>query len=283
MKYVVALLLVGFSLVMPVMASETVLELNNGEYEIPAILHLPSTKQPAPAVLLLHGSASHKNEVGNLYLRLAAQLGEAGIASIRIDFAGTGDSPVSYQKYTLKSAVNDATVALNYLRKLEGVDQSKLGVVGFSQGGLIAQLLLAEQTDITAFVAWSSVAANGIGPFASMFEQHYLNAKANGFVTQHYEWRGPLEISLAWFEQVKTQQSLSKMANFKGALLAIAGSQDRVVIPTSATRLINASNADPARAVVIKGASHIFNVLDPDANQDEQLLSITVDWFKDTL
>lgn len=283
MKYILRLTLCWLGFSTPVFAGETALDLSNSEYPIPAIFNLPVSDNPVPAVLLLHGSASHKNEVGNLYQRLAGLLAEAGIASIRIDFAGTGDSPVSYRKYSLESAVGDATVALDYLRGLQAVDKSKLGVVGFSQGGLIAQLLLAEQPDIGVFVAWSSVAANGIGPFADMFEQHYLNAKANGFITQHYEWREPLEISLEWFDQVKSQQSLSKMAYFTGALLAIAGSQDKVVIPESATRLIDASNADPARAVVIKGASHIFNVLDPDANQDEQLLSITVDWLKDTL
>jgi len=43
-----------------------------------------------PAVLLLHGFASSKDEVGNMYAREAKALAEKGIASLRIDFAGFG-------------------------------------------------------------------------------------------------------------------------------------------------------------------------------------------------
>ena len=261
----------------------TPLMLDNGEYEIPAIMTSPEGKAVVPGVILLHGSASHKNEVGDLYLRLAEQLANNGIASIRIDFAGTGDSPVDYTHYTLKTAVRDAEVALAFLRSQPQVDDHRLGVVGFSQGGLIAQLLLAQQPGIKSFVAWSSVASDGIGPFADMFETLYMKAKREGQVEQQFAWRPPLTISYEWFEQVMANQSLSGMAEYTGSVLAIAGSNDTVVPPAAATRLIVASGSDVARAVIIKGADHIFNVLDENANQDEQLLEVTTEWFTEAL
>lgn len=264
-------------------ALSTPLMLDNGEYEIPAIMTSPEGTAVVPGVILLHGSASHKNEVGDLYLRLAEQLANNGIASIRIDFAGTGDSPVDYTHYTLKTAVRDAEVALAFLRSQPQVDDHRIGVVGFSQGGLIAQLLLAQQPGIKSFVAWSSVASDGIGPFADMFETLYMTAKREGQVEQQFAWRPPLSISYEWFEQVMANQSLSGMAEYTGSVLAIAGSNDTVVPPTAATRLIVASGSDVARAVIIKGADHIFNVLDENANQDEQLLEMTTEWFAEAL
>lgn len=261
----------------------TPLMLDNGAYEIPAIMTSPEGTVVVPGVILLHGSASHKNEVGDLYLRLAEQLANNGIASIRIDFAGTGDSPVDYTHYTLKTAVRDAEVALAFLRSQPQVDDHRIGVVGFSQGGLIAQLLLAQQPGIKSFVAWSSVASDGIGPFADMFETLYMTAKREGQVEQQFAWRPPLSISYEWFEQVMANQSLSGMAEYTGSVLAIAGSNDTVVPPTAATRLIVASGSDVARAVIIKGADHIFNVLDENANQDEQLLEMTTEWFAEAL
>ena len=261
----------------------TPLMLDNGAYEIPAIMTSPEGTVVVPGVILLHGSASHKNEVGDLYLRLAEQLANNGIASIRIDFAGTGDSPVDYTHYTLKTAVRDAEVALAFLRSQPQVDDHRIGVVGFSQGGLIAQLLLAQQPGIKSFVAWSSVASDGIGPFADMFETLYMTAKREGQVEQQFAWRPPLSISYEWFEQVMANQSLSGMAEYTGSVLAIAGSNDTVVPPTAATRLIVASGSDVARAVIIKGADHIFNVLDENVNQDEQLLEMTTEWFAEAL
>ncbi len=264
-------------------ALSTPLMLDNGEYEIPAIMTSPEGRALVPGVILLHGSASHKNEVGDLYLRLAEQLANNGIASIRIDFAGTGDSPVDYTHYTLKTAVRDAEVALAFLRSQPQVDDHRIGVVGFSQGGLIAQLLLAQQPGIKSFVAWSSVASDGIGPFADMFETLYMTAKREGQVEQQFAWRPPLSVSYEWFEQVMANQSLSGMAEYTGSVLAIAGSNDTVVPPTAATKLIVASGSDVARAVIIKGADHIFNVLDENANQDEQLLEMTTEWFAEAL
>lgn len=265
------------------MGTESSLKLSNGEYDIPAIINLPASVNPVPAVVLLHGTASHKNEVGNLYARLAAALADQGIASVRIDFAGTGDSPVSYRKYTLESAVRDAGVALHYLQQQSGVDPQRIGIVGFSQGGLIAQLLIAKQPEFSSFVAWSSVASDGVSAFRPMFESMYQQALEQGYVTQQYSWRAPLEISLEWFEQVKANRSLTNMASYKGALLAIAGSADDVVPAENALRLIDATQAYPAQAVVIKNASHIFNVLDDKAGEDEQLLELTTQWFAKTL
>ena len=57
---------------------------------IQGILCEPEAESPLPAVLMLHGFASQKDEVGNMYKRLAAALGEQGIASLRIDFRGWG-------------------------------------------------------------------------------------------------------------------------------------------------------------------------------------------------
>ena len=264
-------------------AGETSLRLNNGEYEIPAIVNLPDSEQAVPAVVLLHGTASHKNEVGNLYARLAEALANIGIGSIRIDFAGTGDSEVSYRHYTLESAVRDATAALNYMQAQPQVNDEKLGVVGFSQGGLIAQLLIAQSPVFDSFVAWSSVASDGVSAFRPMFDSMYQKAKQQGYVTQEYTWRAPLDISLEWFEQVKANKSLTNMATYNGALLAIAGSADKVVPAENALRLIEATSANPAQAVIIKDASHIFNVLNEQAAEDEQLLQLTVQWFAQTL
>lgn len=266
-----------------VLASESSLQLNNGQYNIPAIINLPDTDKPVPAVVLLHGTASNKNEVGNLYARLAAALVKVGIGSIRIDFAGTGDSSVSYRQYTLQSAVRDANVALDFLQQQKQVDSQQLGIVGFSQGGLIAQLLIAESPVFNSFVAWSSVANDGVSAFGPMFDSLYQQAKQQGYVTQQYSWRAPLDISLEWFEQIKANKSLTNMADYQGALLAIAGSADQVVPSENALRLVEATKAYPAQAIIIKDASHIFNVLNEQAGEDEQLLQLTVRWFTQTL
>lgn len=110
-----------------------------GDHYIPGILTLPTTggNQKVTAVLMLHGWASNKNEVGDMYKRLASQLANQGIASLRIDFAGSGDSTQEYSENNLDLSIADSQKALTYLLTHSKIDCKKVGILGFSQGGTI--------------------------------------------------------------------------------------------------------------------------------------------------
>lgn len=273
---------------------EQSLSIDNGSYKIPAILVMPKQKsnKPFPVVVMLHGTASQKNEVGGLYQRLAVYLAEVGIASVRIDFAGTGDSPVDYRFYNLTSAQRDVTSTLDYLVAQPNIDAQRISLVGFSQGGLIAQLVAAKDSRIKSLVAWSSVGGNGTGIFQSFFDSYYAEAKANGFAVVKFPWRAqPLNFGLQWFEEIKTNTSLDDFKNYHGKLLAIAGTADTLVPYDSSIQLINHASTTNAELHLIKGADHMFNVLGSatanglaeDQSTAESVLSITTYWLERNL
>jgi len=280
MRALVGLLLAMCASVVLARPAERRLDLDNGEYRIPALYQAAECAAArCPAVLLLHGTGSHKNEVGDLYLRLAGLLADAGIASLRIDFAGTGDSPVDYRHYTLESAQRDARTALGWLRGDPGIDVQRLAVLGFSQGGLIAQLVVAHDPSIAALVTWSTPAGDGVATLRDLYAQYHAQAERDGYVRIEFGWRAPLDFSRDWFRQVEAQTSLSDMRAFHGALLAIAGSDDDVVAPDNSQRLLAASGTDRGEMLLIKGADHIYRSLDPDAPQAGMLLMATRDWL----
>lgn len=273
--------------------SEQALMIDNGDYKIPGILVSPKNKdgKKVPVMLLLHGTASQKNEVGDLYQRLAVQLANAGYASLRIDFAGLGDSPVDHRFYSLTSAQRDVETALDFLAARSDIDTQRMGLVGFSQGGLIAQLVAAQDTRIQTLVTWSSAVSTGqdTGAFNAFFEQYYAEAKANGFAVVKFPWRAqPLNFGLQWFDEIKINDSLQQMKTYKGKLLAVAGSVDPVVPYTSSIKLIDAVSSGDAELIVIKGADHVFNVLGPNGLAEDQaiaeeLLTTTVGWIQRNL
>ena len=134
--------------------------------------------------------------------------------------------------------------------------------MGFSQGGLIAQLVAAKDSRIKSLVAWSSVGGNGTGVFQFFFDEYYAEAKANGFAVVKFPWRSaPLNFGLQWFEEIKANSSLDNFKNYHGNLLAIAGTADTLVPYDSSIQLINHVGTTNAELHLIKGADHMFNVL----------------------
>ena len=71
---------------------EKLITIYNTEYAIPAVFSYSQKHEKMPAVILCHGTGSQKNEVGNLFAEMSKRLLNIGIASIRLDYAGCGDS-----------------------------------------------------------------------------------------------------------------------------------------------------------------------------------------------
>lgn len=255
------------------------ISITNGKYDIPCILSLPKTDDLYPALLMLHGTGTHKNEVGNLYEKLADLLDQKGIASLRIDFSGCGDSKNSDLSYSLSSALNDAQYALNYLKKNQHIDTTRIDVIGFSQGALIAQMLVIEESDLKTLVAWAPAVGDGIKPMENFFNSYYEEAVKNKHAVINYGWRTDSRVNLKWFEELKKQKTLTNIKNYTGNVLAIAGTKDDVLPYDNINKLINASGSENAQAILIKGADHIFNVFDQNKKQSDELLRLTTDWL----
>jgi alpha-beta hydrolase superfamily lysophospholipase len=106
-------------------------------------------------VLLYHGWTGKMDEVGDLYKRLAHQLGEAGIASLRIDFRGEGERNGHRLTSTFATRIADGEAALAFVQK--ELPKAKVGIVGFSLGGATALAVTGRNaTKITSLVLWSS-------------------------------------------------------------------------------------------------------------------------------
>jgi len=278
-------------IVMPAYAaSEQELSIKGEHYQIPAVLTLPDLKseKPLPVVIMLHGTASNKNEVGNLFKRLAEKLAKQNVASIRFDFAGSGESIVDYKVYDLKSAVNDVINVHQYIQQQKQLEHKSIHLLGFSQGGLIAQLASVNSAlPVTSMVTWSSVAGDGIGSFQPFFDQYEQESIDNGFAAIKYPWLNkPLNFSHQWFEQIRNNTSLTQLIAYQGALLAIAGDADKTVPWQNSLSLIKGAKQAQTSLYLIKNANHIFNVLaensaelNSDQSLAEELLAITAHYF----
>ena len=275
------LLLVVSMLSLPVQAEEY------QEYQvtlaqgIQGIVNEPQAEGQTPAVLLLHGFASQKDEVGDMYKRLAAALGSQGIASLRIDFRGWGESAGQMVESSIQGQIEDAAAAYQYLTQLKFVDPARIGVVGFSLGGGIAIVSAAQHPEwYASMVVWSSVGDFYADFLASLGQENFEKAEQDGQVTIDLGWR-EVTLGAEFFKSLKLYELKQEISKYAGAFLAIAGTEDFSVAYVDG--YLSAAQGSPKEKFVIEGTDHIFGVLGEDQTTANSVIERTVQWFKDTL
>jgi uncharacterized protein len=141
-----------------------------GDATLVGQLSLPQGSGPHPAAVLVAGSGAQDRDglnpdlPGYLPLRwLAEHLSGAGFAVLRWDERGVGASTGDHATATTADLAADVEAGLAFLRGHPGVDPRRVGVIGHSEGGVIAARVAARATDATAFVV--SLAAPAV-PYA---------------------------------------------------------------------------------------------------------------------
>lgn len=264
--------------------TETVVSIDAGDHMIPATICMPNGEGPFPAVVMLHGTASSRNEAGNGYKMAAPVLAEKyGVATIRIDFMGNGESTADYKDYNFASAIGDAVKAAQTIGEQKNVDAARIGVMGWSQGGTIALLACARHPEIfKSIVTWAGAPDMRLDGFFS--EANYEEAKKNGYFVMNFDWRSSLNVGLQWCEDVMNTDVLGEFAAFTGPVLAIAGSNDTTVDPTWSTKIAETSKNEKSSVYFIEGMDHTFNVFsEPDFASLNKAIELTGTFFADTL
>jgi uncharacterized protein len=267
----------------PACCVERQVEIQANGYTIPGTFTTPragGAHAHYPTVLLLHGTASQRNEVGDMYLRLAQKLGAFGYASLRIDFAGSGDSRLPQTAFTYTEEVSDAKTALTWLSHNRRVDADALGLVGFSQGGRVAATVAGTDPRVKAVATWSTWVEDGSTAYLLYGPDAYHEAQLHGQVTVDLGFR-TWTFSLEFFDSIKNSHPLQDIANYHGPLLGIDGSED-VLWPQTKDELYAAGSYDETLHVV-PGADHIYHVLDADQTQAEDVMNTTAAWFSQKL
>ena len=256
-------------------------------HDIPATVTMPtaaSKDAKVPGVVMLHGTGSNREEAGNGYAMAAPVMATQGIATIRIDFMGNGESKADYVNYNNTSAVIDAKAAADYLAGLETVDAANLGVMGWSQGGTDALLAAEAHPDtFQAVVTWSGALSLGDGIFGGeegAFDTAYETAKKDGYYEQTFDWREPLHFGERWFKEVAETDMNKVVAGVKAPILAINGKNDTTVTPDNAEKIVEASANDASQVLLVDNCDHTYNVFSGDFTALFQTVDATIAFFQ---
>lgn len=116
----------------------------------------PRGSGPHPAVVLISGSGPQDRDEAILghrpFLVLADHLTRQGIAVLRYDDRGVGKSTGTFAAATHHDFVTDALAAIAWLKTRKEIDPKRLGLVGHSEGGVVAPLAAVKQPADVAFI-----------------------------------------------------------------------------------------------------------------------------------
>lgn len=150
-----------------------------------------------PAALLITGSGpQNRNEeiMGHRpFLVLADHLTRRGIAVLRVDDRGVGESTGDFSTATSADFASDVRAGVAYLKSRDDVDPAAIGLIGHSEGGLIAPMVAAESDD----VAWIVLMAGpGLPGDSILILQAELIARASGAPDTAIRWNQELQRTL---------------------------------------------------------------------------------------
>ena len=142
---------------------------------------IPKDCKACPAAILISGSGPQdRNETllgHEPFWVIADYLSRRGIAVLRFDDRGVGQSEGDFATATSADFMTDVAAGLEFLKQHAGVDGDKIGLIGHSEGGLIAPMLAARNEEV-AFII--SLAGPGVAGRDLLPEQIRLIAQANG-------------------------------------------------------------------------------------------------------
>lgn len=144
-------------------------------------LTLPKKNGFFPSVILITGSGpQNRNEelLGHKpFLVISDYLTKKGIAVFRYDDRGIGDSKGDFKTATTADFATDVESAIAYLQTRKEINKNKIGLVGHSEGGLIASIVASKSKDISFIIL---LAGTGIQGDKLLLLQQELISKANG-------------------------------------------------------------------------------------------------------
>lgn len=224
----------------PYYSEEVVFENRQAGITLAGTLTLPEKTGNFPVAVLISGSGPHdRNEeiLGHKpFLVLADYLTKNGIAVLRFDDRGIGESKGDFGSATSLDFASDVQAAVMYLQTRKEINKKKIGLIGHSEGGIIAPLAASRSKDISFIVL---LAGPGLPGDELIVLQLQLLGKASG-ETEHY-----------------------KQADFrKGAFAIIKAAPDQQQLKTDLT------------AYIIKSLKENPNGQKPEGMSDEQLAEI---------
>lgn len=272
--------------------TETIVNFENLGQKIIGTLAMPTTDTDVPLVLLFHGFKGERDELPivntdeGMYSRTARIFAGQGIATLRIEFRGSGESEGKWEDTTFTGQISDAIAALDYVGTLKGVDSNRIGIIGLSQGGLVAASAAGQDARIKSLVLWSPV-ANPPTTYANIMTMDTIKAglalTGDEALPVTLPWGEETSMKRAFFDEMFTVDPVASITHYANPLLVVVGSRDTTVYPQPESGQLFLNYHDGQEQLVVLDGDHVFDVLATGPDVLDQAIYNSLAWFMNTL
>jgi len=258
--------------------------------EIPAtfVLPAPEAGDAVPLVVMAHGHGGTRDESG-AFTQVAEALAERGIASVRVDFSGCGESTEPFTENYLTNMLADVRASREFAIQHPRINPDRVAILGYSMGGRLA-MLATEQDSYSAVALWTPVASDG---FESMidyvggpesYDRLRREAKSVGAAVFETPWGAEQHLNLKWFTDLEETQPLAAIHKYEGALLVVYGNKDEAIHPRySKAALTNAVRSRPKIGHVVDGGGHGLGFYDNKPAMANSVVRTTARFLEENL
>lgn len=222
--------------------------------KLSAIIQKPvlKAKEKCPMVIIMHGFSGNKNEP--LHKAIADGLEKSGIASIRFDFNGHGESEGEFQNMTVLNEIEDAKKIYDYVSGLNYV--SKIAITGHSQVGVVASMIAGELgnkkiADVVLLAPAAVLRDNAARGNALDANFDPLN------IPEYVTVFGDLKVGREYLRTSSKLQIYETAAHYKGAACLIHGTGD-ILVPYTYSVYFN-ELWKKSELHLLDGYDHVFS------------------------
>ena len=269
------------------MESYTCKVVSKRETDIFCTAVLPEKGGKLPLVLMAHGFCSNREENGTFEM-LAKKLADAGIASIRCDFAGCGQSKEGHEFNSLENNMDDLDACLAYMKEYLDIDEFRVGIAGYSMGGKVALHYTKRHPEISVMSLWAPAAMNGIatGTGSDLGDLEKVEAwneiaQRDGVYLYDNSFDGRIvPLGKDFFFQVLNSKAKDYFSEFDGHIIMVSGDKDDI-IPLALLKRVAECAHPEADFVhhVVHGANHGFGAWTNEPEQMAELVSTTAEFI----
>lgn len=269
---------VAVALAQVCLAAERNVEFTVNGKKVVGTLNLPDGIASPPAILLFHGFTGTRNEEEipstkeGVFSRAARLWAEKGIASLRIDFLGNGDSEGKFEDMTLDGQVKEGLAALDFLVKDGEVDKERIAIVGWSMGGAVATGVAARtEQKLTSVSLWAPGVNMPVAIAMLLGPETMKSGLASGDtpLTVKLPWGADVRLKRDFFQSLYQLDPVAEISRFKGPLLVAVGTEDDIVFPQPASGQVLLDYHDGPEELWVRPMGHNFNISKGTETLDE--------------